>query len=434
MTNAYDAVVIGAGVIGASVALELSRDGQRVLVVDRGPGAGAGSTSASSAIVRYNYSTWTGVVMAWEAKYCWEDWAGHLGGTDGAGMARFIKTGGLCLESPGQDRGKVLALFDRAGVPYEQWDAATVRQRLPQLDLARHFPPKPVDDDAFWSEPEGELTAYWTPDSGFVDDPQLAAHNLMVAARRCGAEFRFKSEVIAVRRDADRVVGVGLADGTRIDSAVVVNVAGPHSSRINALADVLGDFAVSTRPMRQEVHHVAAPPGYGDDRPGPLVADLDLGTYFRGAPGGGLLIGGTEPECDPLQWLDDPDVYDRNPTQAVYRAQVYRAARRLPNLAVPDSARGIAGVYDVSNDWIPIYDKTALPGFYVAIGTSGNQFKNAPVVGRLIADLVAACEGGHDHDVDPVQVELQRTGFVADLGHYSRRRCINGDSSFSVMG
>ena len=81
-----------------------------------------------------------------------------------------------------------------------------------------------------------------------------------------------------------------------------------------------------------------------------------------------------------------------------------------------------------------VYDRTALPGYYVAIGTSGNQFKNAPVVGRFLQSLIAACEDGHDHDRDPVQVRLEATGHLADLGHYSRLRQVNRDSSFSVMG
>lgn len=434
MSTTYDAIVIGAGVIGAAVALELARDGRRVCVVDRDPGPGSGSTSASSAVVRYNYSTWTGVAAAWEAKHLWEDWADHLGHVDEAGMARFVKTGGLCLEFPGQDRGKVLALFDQAGVPYEQWDPETVRQRIPQLEPGRHFPPRALSDDRFWDEPDGELTAYWTPDSGFVDDPQLAAHNLMAAAQHRGADFRFRSGVVGVQRVGDRVSGVRLEGGSIVDADVVVNVAGPHSSRINELAGVLDDFAVTTRPLRQEVHHVPAPAGYGNGLPGPLVADLDLGTYFRGTPGGGLLIGGTEPECDRLQWLENPDEFDPNPTQEVFKAQVYRAARRLPDLPVPEAARGIVGVYDVSEDWIPIYDRTNLGGFYVAIGTSGNQFKNAPVAGRFMAELITAVEAGRDHDTDAVQVKLKRTGHVADLGHYSRRRRINTDSSFSVMG
>jgi sarcosine oxidase subunit beta len=61
----FDAVVIGAGVMGCSVAHALAADGWRVCVVERGPAAGCGSTSASSAVIRYNYSTWTGVAAAW---------------------------------------------------------------------------------------------------------------------------------------------------------------------------------------------------------------------------------------------------------------------------------------------------------------------------------------------------------------------------------
>ncbi|MFC5097906.1 hypothetical protein [Amycolatopsis plumensis] len=63
----------------------------------------------------------------------------------------------------------------------------------------------------------------------------------------------------------------------------------------------------------------------------------DLGTYLRGEAGGGLLVGGAEPACDPLQWVDDPDAVDIHPTAEVFEAQVTRAARRLPDLAVPRS-------------------------------------------------------------------------------------------------
>ena len=114
--------------------------------------------------------------------------------------------------------------------------------------------------------------------------------------------------------------------------------------------------------------------------------------------------------------------------------QLYRAARRLPTLAVPSTPRGIAGVYDVAEDWIPIYDKTNLPGYYVAIGTSGNQFKNAPVVGEYMVGIIDATEAGRDHDAEPVQVSLPITGHTVDLGHYSRRRKINTASSFTVLG
>jgi sarcosine oxidase subunit beta len=218
------------------------------------------------------------------------------------------------------------------------------------------------------------------------------------------------------------VTGVDLADGTEVRVPVVVNAAGPHSAVVNAMAGALDDFAVHTRPLRQEVHEVPAPPGYAPAGPGPFVADPDLGTYFRGTPSGRLLVGGMEPACDPMQWLDDPDTFDQRVTREVYEAQLYRAARRLPGLTVPGRPVGITGIYDVSDDWSPIYDRTCVDGFYVAIGTSGNQFKNAPVVGEFLARLIQACEGGHDHDRDPLRLTLARTGLEVDLGTYSRRR------------
>ena len=64
MSDRVDAVVIGAGVIGSSVALELSRSGRSVVVVDKGPAAGAGSTSSSSSIIRFSYSTLDSVLTA----------------------------------------------------------------------------------------------------------------------------------------------------------------------------------------------------------------------------------------------------------------------------------------------------------------------------------------------------------------------------------
>lgn len=431
--NEYDAAIIGAGVVGCSIAFSLAKNGYNVCVFDRGGAAGGGSTSASSANIRFNYSTWEGVATAWESYAMWQDWENQLGGADEAGMARFIRTGGVVLDSPDQDAQRVLALFDRAGIPYERWDAATLHSRLPMLDPSRHHPPKQISDPAFWEEPVGEVGGYWVPDQGFVDDPALAAHNLMSAARRLGAVFRFKSPVTAIHSEDGGVTGVEI-NGDTVPVRIVINAAGPHSAVINSVAGVTDDFSVGTRPMRQEVHQIPAPPGFAGDHPGPLVGDLDLGTYFRGTPNGELLIGGTEPACDPLEWLDDPDEYNPNPTKGVFDAQVFRTARRIPELAVPNTPRGIAGVYDVSDDWIPIYDKTSLGGYYVAIGTSGNQFKNAPLIGDLLGAIVVASDAGHDHDADPVHLTLPRTGHSIDLSHYSRKRTVNQDSSFSVMG
>lgn len=431
-----DVVVIGAGVIGCSVARALAQAGHSVLVLDRGGAPGLGSTSASSAIIRFNYSTLAGVATAWESHFAWEEWEEFLGGADeDGGVAKFWRTGSICLDAPSHDTSRVLGLFSAIGVPFERLDAAELRQRFGWLDPARHYPPKPVDSEAFFDDPTGELGGYYTPDSGFIDDPSYAAHNLATAAARAGAVFRFHASVTGIERAGGRVRGVRLADGTQITSGVVVNVSGPHSGQINALAGVGDDFSVRTRPMRVEVHRAPAPAGHSaPGSPGPLVADLDLGTYFRGTPQGELAIGGAEPECDQLDWLADPDDFAPGVSRELYEAQVYRAARRLPELCVPNQPGGVAGVYDVADDWIPIYDRTSLPGYYVAIGTSGNQFKNAPLVGDYLRTIIEACENGENHDVHPATFHLPRAGITLDLSAYSRRRQPTRHSSNTVLG
>lgn len=431
-----DAIVVGAGVIGSSIALQLARSGRDVLVIDKAGAAGHGSTSASSAIIRFSYSTRDSVALAWEGMHCWQSWRAHLGDAfaEGQPVARFHRTGMVMLDVPVAPVDRQLALYDEVGVPYERWDAAELKRRLPDIDTGAYWPPKRIDDLAFEADASSSLGAVWTPDAGFVDDPQLAAQNLASAAEVAGARFRFGLAVTAVRQEAGQVRAVDLSDGTQVSASVVVNAAGPWSGRLNALAGVGGDWRVGVRPLRQEVHQLPAPPGYNSGGIGPVVADLDLGTYMRGAPGDALLVGGTEPECDRLAWVEDVDRVDSRATAEVYAAQTTRAARRLTTLTIPPRPRGVVGVYDVASDWSPIYDRTELEGFFVAIGTSGNQFKNAPVVGQLMETLITAISSGHDHDAQPVEVPLPHTGARLNLAAFSRLRSKNKASSGTVMG
>lgn len=417
-----DVIIIGAGVIGCSIALELAQTGRRVVVLDSGGGAGAGSTSASSAIIRFHYSTFDAVVTAWEAAHRWAAWREHLGVDDDAGLARFHRVGCVILDTPGSNRAQVLALFDQVGVPYEVWSSAELEHRLPALDAGAYWPPVPVADPAFAAPAPARLGAYFTPDAGFVDDPMLAAHNLMVAARAHGATFRFHSEVVAIRRTGSRVDGVTLASGERIECRALVNAAGPFSAEVNRMAGADTDLRIHTRPLRQEVHVIDAPDRFGLGTGGTVVNDSDLGTYFRPHPGGTLILGGVEPECDPLQWVDDPHAFDDRITVDTWEAQVLRVARRLPGAVIPLRPRGVAAMYDASDDWVPIYDRSAVDGFYLACGTSGNQFKNAPMVGRYLTAIIDASERGVDHDTTPVAIVGEVTGLTIDLAHYSRLR------------
>jgi sarcosine oxidase subunit beta len=70
----------------------------------------------------------------------------------------------------------------------------------------------------------------------------------------------------------------------------------------------------------------------------------------------------------------------------------------------------------------------------MACGSSGNQFKNAPVAAKAMAELIDYCESGADHDVNPMQYRLDTIQRKIDMGTFSRLREINQDSTFSVLG
>ncbi len=398
MSERYDVVIIGAGIIGSAIALELARAGWKTLNVDRLPAAGYGSTAASCAIIRTHYSTVDGAALAHEGYHYWKDWAGYLDTADERGLARFVDCGCLVMRTPKNGHLKTIcANMDSLGIPYESWDRERIQRRFPLYDLREFAPVRRPDDPAFGDTTGNMLDgAVFFPTAGYITDPQLATHNLQRAAEAAGGRFLFNTQVTGVRREAGITAGVTLANGDTIDAPVVVNVAGPHSSKINHLAGVTDDMTIQTRALRQEVCHVPSPQGFDYEYQACVVSDSDIGCYTRPETGNHILIGSEDPECDTREYVD-PDDYLRDFTDQ-WTAQAQRLGLRIPTLGIPQHSKGVVDLYDVADDWIPIYDKSSLPGFYMAIGTSGNQFKNAPVAGALMAELIRKCQDGHDHD------------------------------------
>jgi sarcosine oxidase subunit beta len=435
MQKKYDAVIIGSGVIGCCVAFELAKMGYKTLSVDKLGDAGMGSTSGSCAIIRFHYSTTEGVALARGGYYYWLDWPTYLGVRDPEGMVTYRNTGALVIKTPvNKNLSRVKTALDEFGIGYLEVEPEEISRYLPNVNLASYFPQKWIDDPEF-GQPTAETIpgALWIPESGYISDPKLSAHNVQVAAEAKQSEFLYNAQVAEILQKQGRAAGVRLADGTEIEAPVVVNVAGPHSFLINRMAGVEESMKIKTRPMKQEVAHVPAPEGMNWERDGYMLSDGDIGCYSRPEVGNHILIGSEDPDCDPLLWVDDPDNYDTNFTDQ-FKCMVMREGMRVNDLAIPNQYQGVVDLYDCSDDWIPIYDKSDLPGFYMAIGTSGNQYKNAPVAGAMMAELIDACEKGLDHDADPFQFHLKYTRRDLNVGFFSRNREINKDSSFSVIG
>lgn len=434
MTNQYDAIIIGAGIIGAAVGLELSRKGWKTLIVDKLPAAGYGSTSASCAIIRTHYSTLDGTAFAYEGYFYWKDWAAYLGIDDERGLAEFNDCGCVIMKTEGNGYLKSLLAHQRdVGIPFEEWDTETISARMPHMDINTYAPPKRPEDEGFGQSTGGTIQgAVFFPCAGYVNDPQLSTHNIQRAAEAAGGAFKFNTEVIEIRKNTDgRIAGVTLNDGTEIDAGVVVNVAGPHSYKINEMADATSDMNISTRALKQEVVHVPMPVDNWDEI-GVVTSDSDICCYTRPEKGNFLLVGSEDPECDPREFVD-PDNFDEN-FSAQWNIQAMRAAQRIPGLSIPSQTKGVVSLYDASDDWLPIYDKSCVPGFYMACGSSGNQFKNAPVAGLMMAELIEKIEAGLDHDNEPLKFYMKYTDTEIDLSFCSRLRKINPESSFSVLG
>lgn len=434
MSETADAIIIGTGVIGTAVAYELSKLGWKTLSLDRLSQIGQGSTAGSCAIIRMHYSTLDGTAMAWEGYHYWANWREYLEAGD-EDLARFVECGCLVMATEMNGHLEKHMKFSRdLSCPFEEWDPDAIKARLPIYSTDSFAPARRMDDPGFGESNGNSLRGgvFW-PKAGYVTDPALSSQNLARAAERKGAGFRLGAEVAEILTEGGRVKGVRLASGEELHAPVVINVGGPASSRINAMAGVLEDMTIETRALRQEVVHVPAPEGFNFETNGMIVSDSDIACYCRPEHGNHILVGSEDPECDPHMWVEDDTDYERSFTDQ-WTTQAMRYGQRVPTLGIPSRMRGVVDLYDASTDWIPIYDKSSLPGFYMACGSSGNQYKNAPIAGKMMASLVAYCEAGSDHDADPLQFKLPYLDREINVGFYSRKRPINTESSFSVLG
>ena len=435
MSQSPDIIIIGTGVIGTATAFELAKAGYKTLSLDRNTQIGHGSTAGSCAIIRMHYSTLDGTAFAWEGYHYWRDWQDYLGLASTAELARFIECG--CLVMKTQENGfleKHMLNSRKLDIPIEEWDASEITKKLPVYSLDSYSPAKRMDDEGFGTPNGSELSGgvFW-PSAGYVTDPALSSQNLADAAKQHGAAFRMGVEVVAINQEQGRVTGVTLKDGEVLNAPIVINVAGPGSSFINQMAGVIDEMTISTRPLRQEVVHVPSPAGFDFEKEGMIVSDSDISLYCRPEHGNHILVGSEDPACDEHRWTQSDTEYNRDFSDQ-WTTQALRYAQRVPSLGIPSQMRGVVDLYDASTDWIPIYDCSSLGGYYMACGTSGNQYKNAPIAGKLMAGLVDYCENGGKHDTDPYQFQLPYISKMIDAGFYSRKRQVNAESSFSVLG
>lgn len=409
------ALIIGAGLIGASTALELARRGWRVTVLERAAEPGQGSTASSTAIIRQLYHERHSIALAVEGLRYWESWPAPLGG--GAGpTARFVPCGVLWVFPRTELDAQPLETLRGLGAEIELLTGAALRQRFPAHDF----------DGAGL-----ELAGLLETRGGFVDDPALAVRNLADAARAAGAEIRCAETVVAATFDDGalarggrrRITGVTTASGRHLAADVVINAAGPQSARVNL---ILGTpLPLQTAPNLQNFFDAREEALPWDALPRtafPVCADTVAGLYFKPDPA--RFRAGAVLADDDRIFVEDADAPAPAAAPGFVADKRERLARRLPGAALQEIVPGGA-YYDVTvADWSPIFDRTDVDGVFVGIGTSGKWFKSGPVLGWILAELIEHVRAGHDPDdpEDRLVVRLPRSGNTLALSDFARWR------------
>ncbi len=383
MAATYDAIIIGAGVMGASSALQLTSAGlPRVLVVEKGLGVGAGSTGRSTAIVRQTYSNYEVSLMAHEALRLFQHWQDFV--QLPAPRANFINSGVLFLF--GKDEPSlphILALHERVGVRSSLLDAAERRRLFPDIDFAA----PPPEQLAAGNDAAYEGDALYEDEGGFAD-PVGTAEDMLAAAQAQGAEVRLRCRVRTVEHAAGRVTGVTLEqDGQShsVSAPVVVNCAGPWAMGLNAQAgQPLRHTLVPTR-----IQVVTRSLGEALQGRLPMVADMVSGFYGRPEASGESMILGSVKDEDEREAVDDPDRYNEVADAPFRERTLNLLHHRVPALATRGQVGSYAGLYTVNRtDSHPIIDRSGLEGFFYCNGFSGHGFKLSPIVGMLVAQKV----------------------------------------------
>jgi glycine/D-amino acid oxidase-like deaminating enzyme len=339
---------------------------------------GAGGTGRSVGIVRQLYPTPETTRMVRASLDVFRDFHNRVGGQSG-----YVACGALIGVAPAM-RGSLLTQV-------EQQRALGVRAKvLEPADLSRMEP---------HIDPNGLGAVLYEPDSGY-GDPAAVTAGYADAARRHGVTIQQGSDVVAMQRDGERVSGVTTTD-EQIATPIVVNAAGLWSRHVAQMAGLDLPIVVGRHP----VFIVKRPPAFGAAHM--VYLDLAGGSYVRPETGDLTLTGSLTD--DEAQHPMDPDLLG-SPTDFTEASQALQhTARALPGLADAHFVQGYAGAFDITPDWMPILDETAVKGLFVASGMSGHGFKLAPAVGAFMATLIA----GNDTPVDPAP--FRHTRFTGGL-------------------
>jgi len=373
MARSADVVIIGAGIVGSSIAFHLTEAGcTNVLVVERETRQGLGSTGKSMGGVRAQFSTPVSIQMSLYSIPFYASFEEQLGYPCDYRPQGYL----FCATSE-----KQMAYLRANYAQQVEMGLKNVRV-IEGAEINGMFPQMRSDDI---------IGGTFCSTDGFVD-PYSAMIGFMTWATEHGAKLWKNSAVTGVTRGAAGIVSVETTRGA-VETRTIVNCAGPWAASVAALAGV--DLPV--QPLRRML--VPTEPFNEFPHTAPMIVDMSNGFHFR-PEARGFLLAWNDPEETPGFKPDfDPLFVEKILT---------RAADRVPcfaNLPV-NPQRAWAGLYEMTPDHHPILGEVpAVPGLFLANGFSGHGVMHAPATGKILSDLILT---GKTDLIDASMLSLQR--------------------------
>ena len=347
-----DVVVVGAGVIGASVAWHLSGLGVRVLLLEREPEPGKGSTARATGGFRAQYGTDINVRLSLLSR---------------EKLRRFIDDTGV---DPGYDpRGYLWLARTEAqldilcGAQDVQRAAGLVEASMLDLGQIREVNP--------YIRIDGLAGAAFCPTDGYIRPLDILRGYLR------GAQVRTSARVTGLRRRGSRIEAVQLADGSEIPAGAVVDAAGPWAGPVARLAGVDVPVAPLRRQVGSTIDTEVLPAAM------PMTVWVEDAFHVRARDGRVLLVWPTP---------GDPRDPESTAVEQDWLEQVReKAAERVPPLAgIPvDPARSWAGLYEMSPDQHALLGRAPeCDNLYLCNGSSGHGVMHSPALGQLLAEII----------------------------------------------
>jgi sarcosine oxidase subunit beta len=369
LPKSADVVVIGGGVMGASTAYHLAKEGiADVILLEKEPYFGQGATGRCAGGIRHQFATEVNVQLSIASLHMLDRFKEETGQD-----ADIRKCGYLFVLTDEKDLSSFklnVEMQQKLGVATQWLDPEQIHSLVPMME----FP------DA--------LGGTFNTDDGLAD-PNSVVMGYIQSARREGARALTDTEVTGIAVKSGKVQSVGTNHG-RIETPAVVNAAGPWASLIGKMAGV----EIPITPLRRQMITTTPLPDLPPEFP--FVIDFARSLYFH-REGEGLLTGMSNPDETPGF---DQSIDDEWEVQAISAA-----AERMPLLERAGRLSAWAGLYEVTPDAHPIYGQTPIEGFWVVGGFSGHGFMHGPISGKLIQEFIMH---GKAETVDVSSLDLAR--------------------------